>query len=112
MDKPQSFNDGVVNIYEVTDTSTNGDKPKATKAAKPKNTLRFHERTVGVTRFYSAMQANKKVSRVLRCQKITSVSTLDVATIGSIDYEILQIQYPEDVDPPVMDLTLSLIKAV
>lgn len=110
MKRTQTFNDGVVKIYEVIDTSTNGGMPNESRALK--NTLRFHEKTVGITRFYSAMQANKKVDRVIRCQKQPAVSTLDRAEIGGIYYDITQIQYPEDIEPPCMDLTLSLIKAV
>ena len=108
--KTQTFNDGIIKIYKVTDTADNGKKP--VEKLTLKNTLRFHERTVGITRFYSAMQANKKVDRVIRCQKLPTISTLDRAEIGGIYYDITQIQYLEDVEPPCMDLTLSLIKAV
>jgi SPP1 family predicted phage head-tail adaptor len=110
LQKTQTFNDGIIKIYEVTDTADNGKKP--VEKLTLKNTLRFHERTVGITRFYSAMQANKKVDRVIRCQKLPTISTLDRAEIGGVYYTITQIQYPEDVEPPCMDLTLSLIKAV
>ena len=108
--KTQTFNDGIIKIYKVTDTADNGKKP--VEKLTLKNTLRFHERTVGIARYYSAMQANKKVDRVIRCQRVPTISTLDRAEIGGIYYDITQIQYPEDVEPPCMDLTLSLIKAV
>lgn len=110
MQKTQTFNDGIIKIYKVTDTADNGKKP--VEKLTLKNTLRFRERTVGITRYYSAMQANKKVDRVIRCQKVQTISTLDRAEIGGIYYDITQIQYPEDIEPPCMDLTLSLIKAV
>jgi hypothetical protein len=68
----QSFNDGVVNIYSVSDTSVDGGMPTETLTLK--QTLRYHERTVGLTRFYTAKQANVEVKYVLRCPRLRYVS--------------------------------------
>lgn len=102
--KIQPFDDGVVRIY-----NTNGPR---TIAAEPKSSLRYHERTVGVARHYAAQQANAKVSYVLRCPRLRSVSTQDIAIPNDgRQYMITLVQYPEDVIPAAMDLTLEEVRA-
>ena len=104
--KFQSFPDGVVSIYKVEDVSAPGDMP--VDGLVLKQTLRYHERTVGITRFYAAMQNNVQVAFVLRCPQVRSVSTSDVAiNRDGVQFEIKQVQYPEDIEPPVMDVTLE-----
>lgn len=101
----QTFNDGIVKIYEVTDISAPGDKP--VDGLEHKLTLRYRRRTVGMSRYYTAMQANVQIDKLIRCQAHEDVSSQDVAIIGNTQYRIGQIQYPEDTVPPVMDLTLT-----
>ena len=104
----QSFNDGVAGIYKVGDIALPGDMPK--EGLILQQTLRYKERTVGLNRFYAALQNSIKVDLVIRCQQIRSVSTQDVAILqNGQQYEIKQIQYPEDVDPHVMDLSLEKV---
>lgn len=108
--KAQRFNGGTVRIYTVTNSAEDGAKPVETLTLAP--TLRYHERTVGLTRYYEALQANVRVQYVLRCPRLTSVSTQDVAIPNDgRQYRIVQVQYPEDVQPPVMDLTLEEVAA-
>ena len=104
--KRQSFLDGIVKIYSVGDVSAPGDMPR--DGLTLKKTLRYEERTVGINRFYSALQNNVKVALVLRCPQIRDVSTSDVAIMpDAVQFEIKQVQYPPDIVPPVMDLTLE-----
>lgn len=104
--KAQTFNDGVLKIYSVKDSSSSGNMPVETITLK--NALRYKERTVGFKRFLTALQQNIRVEYVLRCPRIRGVTTQDVAIpIDNVQYRIVQVQYPEDVDPPVMDLTLE-----
>lgn len=104
--KPQSYNDGIVKIYSVSDTSIAGGMP--TDMLTLKQTLRYHERTVGLTRFYTAKQANVEVKYVLRCPRLRNVSAQDIAIPNDgKQYRIAQVQYPEDIEPPVVDLTLE-----
>lgn len=103
--KAERFNDGVVKVYAVTNAAPPGGKP--VEALALKQTLRYKERTVGLTRYYAALQANVRVQYVLRCLRVPGVSTQDVAIPNDgKQYKIAQVQYPEDVTPPVMDLTL------
>ncbi|WNX85251.1 hypothetical protein RWV98_02955 [Agathobaculum sp. NTUH-O15-33] len=99
--KKQTFNDGIVKVYAV------DDQDRLTL----KETLRFHRRTVGIKRYYTAMQVSQKVDAVLRCPFRDSVAALDMALIGDVQYRIDFVQYPEDAAPPVMDLTLQKIGA-
>lgn len=106
----QSFNDGMVFIYSVGNTGESGDMPH--EGLILQQTLRYHERTVGFNRYYAALQNNIKVDYVIRCPEVRDLSNSDkdilVAVLnGGNQYEIKQIQYPEDVEPPVMDLTLE-----
>jgi len=103
--KRQSFPDGTIGIYTVGDVSAAGDMPK--EGIILSQTLRYEERTVGINRFYSALQNNVKVAFVLRCPQIRSVSTSNVAVKDGVQFEIKQVQHPPDVNPPVMDLTLE-----
>lgn len=111
MMKTQTYNDGVVSIYTVSDVSQPGGMP--VEALTLKEALRYEERTVGLTRFYAALQNNVNIKYVLRCPRIRSVSTQDVAVpVDGKQYKIVQIQYPQDVEPPSMDLTLEELSPV
>lgn len=102
----QSFNDGVVGIYKVENTALPGDMPK--EGLVLQQTLRYHERTVGITRKYAALQSNKEVNFVIRCSEVRTVETDYIAVlVDEKQYRISWIQYPEDIEPPVMDLTLE-----
>lgn len=104
--KTQTFNDGVVSVYSVGNTAAVGDAPQETLSVKA--TLRYKRRTVGIKRYYTASEANAQIDQLIRCQVVTSVSTQDVAILpDGLQYRITWIQYPEDITPPVMDLTLE-----
>ena len=107
----QTFNDGVVKIYEVTNTAPPGGMP--VEGITLKQTLRYKERTVGLTRRHFARQDNVVIRYVLRCPLLRDVSAQDIAIPNDgKQYRIWDVQYPEDVDPPAMDITLEEMKAV
>ena len=106
----QSYNDGVCKIYKVENTALPGDMP--VDGLVLKQTLRYKERTVGLNRFYQAMQNNIKVDFVIRCPEVRGLSekATDILVAIPIDgqqYKVMQIQYIEDAEPPTMDLTLE-----
>lgn len=108
--KFQSFEDGIVGIYKVGDLAEPGDMPS--EGLILKNFLRYHERTVGMGRYYAAMQNNIKVDFVIRCPEVRGLSekATDILVAILIDgqqYKVMQIQYIEDAQPPSMDLTLE-----
>jgi hypothetical protein len=106
--KTQTFNDGVVSIYSVDNIGESGNMAKEGLKIPPKvEALRFEERIVGMGRFWSAKQYQIKIDRMIRVPRIQSVSSQDVAVLVDGQYEIKQVQYPPDVLPLSMDLSLE-----
>ncbi len=110
--EPTVLNDGLVSIYSVENTAPPGATPVETLADKPKEKLRYHQRTIGVNRHYEALQAKERVDLLIRVPLRPGVSVLDVAipTVDGHQYHITLIQRIEGSFPPVMDLTLRRIE--
>lgn len=107
----QTFNDGVLTIYKVTNIAAAGRMPKDGLSSK-KGPLRYDERIVGMGRYWTAKQENVKVDRLIRVPLFREVSTQDVVIPNDGEqYSIKQIQYPKDVVPPCMDLSLERLEA-
>lgn len=110
--KHEGFPDGIAVICDNQYRGGVGDIPKDSLVQRHR--LRYRERTVGINRFYAALQDNSRIDRMIRCLRKDDVSVLDVVNIitsGSDDkyYRIAQIQYPEDTEPAVMDISLERI---
>lgn len=108
-DIPPSFSNGVVTINQMGNNALPGDFPEWV-ILRQKHQLRFIERTVGVYRRMMGLQQHIRIDRMLRCQRLDDVDTNDMARLNGIDYHIRQIQYPEGVYPPVMDLSLERVR--
>lgn len=105
----QTYNDGIAKICEVTNIAAPGEMPK--DGLKEKIKLRYAERTVGMSRFWSAMQAHARIDLLIRTPQIRSVNVHDVVVLmDGEQYEIKQIQYPKDIEPPSMDLSLTRLE--
>lgn len=104
------FNDGLVTIYRVENRAAPGDKP--VERLVRKTVLRYQRRTVGIKRHYAAMNAGARVDLLLRVPFRPEVSPQDVAvpTLDGRQYRITLVQVPEDVTPPIMDLTLERLE--
>lgn len=97
---------GLVEILEVENESMRGAYPVKKTSLKFEEC--FEERTVGMSRFYAARQANVTVDRVIRIWRREDVSTQDVARIGAELFDIRQVQHVFDKDElAVTDLTLE-----
>lgn len=104
----QSYNDGVVTVYAVTDSGPPGGLP-VEKPVK-KAVLRYEERRLGLQRYYAGKQNQVEVERVLRTLRRRDVSSQDLAvTEDGVQYRIDLVQSAADVFPPSMDLTLTRI---
>lgn len=103
------FHDGLVTVYGVKNRAGPGKKP--VEDLIQKGVLRFQRRTVGIRRHYAAMTAGAKVD-LLRVPFRPEVSAQDVAvpTLDGKQYRITLVQVPEDIYPPVMDLTLERLE--
>lgn len=107
--KPQTHNDGSVRVYEVENIAQPGNKPVERLVLK--RTLRYKERTVGLTRVRLAQQTGAQVSYVLRVPRLRDISPQDVAIPNDgHQYRITRVQYPEDTNPPAMDLELERLE--
>lgn len=107
----QRYNDGVVRIYSVEDTAAPGYAPVETPALKI--TLRYEERRLGITRYFSGQQNQLQIDRVLRVQRAGKITSQDIAvTEDGQNYRVNLVQSVPDVWPESMDLTLSKIEQI
>ena len=105
------LNDGIVAVYAVENAGAPGDMPQ--ERLTKKGVLRYKRRTVGIKRYYTALQADAKVDLLLRVPYTPAVSPRDVAvpTLDGQQYRITLVQTIEDTEPPVMDLTLERLES-
>lgn len=102
----QPYNSGIVNIFSVSDKAKPGYQP--VPELKPKISLRYDERKMGIKRYYDAMQNQRHIERVIRVQDAGSITNQDVAiTEDGRKYRIDWVQTIRDVYPPSVDLTLT-----
>jgi len=103
----QPYNDGLLTIYQVGNIADPGDTP--VDGLKTKNTgIPYDNLTVGMNRFWQGKQLDIKIARLLRCPRLPMVNPLDVVTTeDGQTYRIEQVQWPKDIEPPSMDLSLS-----
>lgn len=102
----QIFNDGMVTICRIEDAAQPGYAPEP-EIVENKYNLRYEEQRVGVTRYYSARQAQIRIDKVIRVQKVNNISTQDAAILQNGEkYRIDQVQIVPDVYPPCLDLSL------
>ena len=101
----QSYNDGVVTVYAVTDSAQPGYQPVEQLTEKIK--LRYEEQRLGIQRYYNAMQNQIQVERVIRVPRAEQITSQDVAeTEDGRRYRIDLVQTVDGVWPPSQDLTL------
>ena len=101
----QSYNDGVVTVYTVTDSARPGYQPVEQLTEKIK--LRYEEQRLGIQRYYNAMQNQIQVERVIRVPRAEQITSQDVAeTEDGRRYRIDLVQTVDGVWPPSQDLTL------
>jgi hypothetical protein len=105
----QTFNDGILHIYSVENIAESGNLPKDRLKAKISN-LRYSERVVGMVRYWTAFQNQIQINQMVRTQRIDSVNVHDVAVLNGKYYDIVQIQYVQDVEPACMDLSLERLE--
>ena len=104
-----SFNDGIVSIYKVSNIAPKGDKPCEKLVFY--NKYCFADKTVGLNRYYEAMQNNVQISRsILIGANDFNISPQMVAVIGNTQYMIIQVQTVRDTRPPHLILSLSEVE--
>ena len=104
----QPLNDGIVRICDLVNAYQPGYMP--VQVLRPKVQLRYENQRVGINRFYSGMQNQIQVDKVIRVPKAIVITTKDVAvTEDGAEYRIDQVQDVTDVYPACLDLTLTRI---
>lgn len=104
--KRQPLNSGVMTIYGTYDISEPGEHPEMGLYVLYEN-IRYHERTVGINRFWTGLSQDQKITKLLRVPKFEKVQSGDVVVLRDNQYVIKQIQHIEETQ--FMDLSLELI---
>lgn len=109
IDSIQQYNDGILAIYKVGNIAEPGNMPKDGLNVKY-DSLRYEERTVGITRNNLAKQDHSQIDNLVRVQRLDDVCVHDVVSIAGKQYDIYQIQYINDVSPRSMELSLQRLE--
>lgn len=105
----QSFNSGIVKIYNVGDIAKPGYRP--VEGLTRKLTLRYDEQRLGINRLYMSRQNQTEIDRVLRVPRNANISNQDVAiTEDGRQYRIDYVQSVPDVRPDCLDLSLTKVE--
>lgn len=106
----QAFIDAPIEILKEEDTAANGFMPKIERIVK--GVFPTAKRTVGVTRYYAARQAQIEIEQVIRIPAPPyPITNKDVAHyLGMPDDALLRIDRVQEVDgvfPRTLELTLT-----
>lgn len=103
--------DGIVSIYSLTDSRTNGLMPQMTKTLHSQHF--FEYRTVSFRRYFEASGVNMRVDHVIRIWEDRTIQTNMLRLIGSEYYRIIQVQHLYDDDNlRVSDLSLERVSDI
>lgn len=106
----QQFNDGVIQIYTLSDAETGGMQPNITGALRL--TLRYAEQRLGINRLYLARQNQAEVERVVRVPRHPISNQDGAVTEDGQQYGIESVQSVPDVWPPCLDVSLKRIDQI
>lgn len=108
---PQLFTDGLASFWQTQNTAGKGDIPKY--SAVHLVDLPFREQTVGDVRYYAAMQADSKISKVIRVPRVEGIQPSgDVVTLAgdSRQYKVQKVGKNSLTVPESLDITLEISK--
>lgn len=90
-----TFDDGVLTICQVTNRASPGMKPDP--VLQEKERYYFTYETLGVQRYYTAMQAKQKIEAVVCVPDWGNIQTEDICILESgVQYKIVMIQNTTD----------------
>lgn len=93
---------GILTIYSLQNTAENGFMPHEQLVSE--GTAFFSYRTIGVTRLYAALGANRSIEQLVRCWNINIPMDGKYVIIDNVQYRIDVSQAVVDED--AVDLTL------
>lgn len=93
-----TFDDGIVKIYTITNTATAGSKPAPALGTHQEHSFSYE--TLGVNRYYTALQAHQQIEDVISIPDWWNISPdLQVAVMeDSAQYRIRMVQRTYDDD--------------
>ena len=104
-----TFDDGILTVYSVENTADHGNKPVLGLSAKDRYFYGYA--TLGIQRYYTALEANQQISAVVCIPGWNDVKNTDVVIMDEqpdIRYEV-RLAQPEldDLGLRIMRLTLE-----
>lgn len=103
--KFETFNDGIIKIYEIKDVSLPGDRPCMRPVLYREHS--FEYRTIGVKRNYEAMQASVRLDEMVKIHLDRGTSPQQIAVIDGIQYNVVQTQHRTNTLPPTSLVSLQ-----
>lgn len=101
---------GILRILAQENTAAPGMMPRYGYVKRSEHF--YEERTVGIGRFYTALQANQRIDIVARIWRDRGVETAHLCELEGRRYHIRQVQHTKDADGlPVTDLALERMDA-
>lgn len=108
---PQTFTDGLAIFHRVKNEAGKGDRPKY--AMEEFLRVPFTEKKVGDVRYYAAMQADSKISMVIRVPRVAGIQPSgDVVTLSgdTRQYKVQKVARNTMTAPESLDVTLEISK--
>lgn len=101
-----TFDDGILTIYEVTNSAQPGAKPAPALAEKSKHYFAYE--TLGVTRYYAALQADQQIAAVVDIPGWYDVKTTDICILEDGGQYIISMVQPTTDEDGLRIMKLSL----
>ena len=104
-----TFDDGILTIYEVTNSAQPGAKPAPALIEKSRHYFGFE--TLGITRYYTALQADQKIATVVDIPEWHNIKTTDICILeDGGQYTVAMVQPTKDEDGlRIMKLSLERV---
>lgn len=106
-----TFDDGILTVYDVRNKAAPGDKPALDLQAKDR--YYYGYATLGITRYYTALEANQQISAVVCIPGWNDIKNTDVVIMDEqpeIQYQVNLVQpATDDQGLRIMRLTLERI---
>ena len=104
-----TFDDGILTVYKVDNIAEPGDKPVQGLTAKASYFYGYDR--LGITRYYTALEANQQIEAVVNVPEWTDIKISDVAIMDEqpdVQYQINLVQPETDENGlRIMKLTLE-----
>lgn len=108
---PQTFTDGLASFHRVKNSAEKGNLPRYT--ATQFLQVPFTEKKVGDVRYYAAMQADSRISKVIRIPRVAGIQPSgDLVTLSGDDrqYKVQKVARNTMTTPESLDVTLEISK--